>query len=97
MFTEGDQVMSSLAARRCHHSTSGAWMGGPGRRIPHASHPKGPAYYCGGVLIGKTSIDDAFRIIPIHPSYYHLFGITWETRFFYDRCLPMGCAEYLQD
>ena len=45
-----------------------------------------------GALIGKTDIEDAFRIIPIHPSYYHLFGFTWETRFFYDRCLPMWCA-----
>ena len=46
-----------------------------------------------GALIGKTDIEDAFRIIPIHPSCYHLFGFTWESHFYYDRCLPMGCAE----
>ena len=46
-----------------------------------------------GALIGKTDIEDAFRIIPIHPSYYHLFGFTWKSQFYYDRCLPMGCAE----
>ena len=46
-----------------------------------------------GALIGKTDIEDAFRIIPIHPSCYHLFGFTWASSFFYDRCLPMGCAE----
>ena len=46
-----------------------------------------------GALIGKTDIEDAFRIIPIHPSCYHLFGFSWNSQFFYDRCLPMGCAE----
>ena len=46
-----------------------------------------------GALIGKTDIEDAFRIIPIHPSCYHLFGFSWDSQFFYDRCLPMGCAE----
>ena len=46
-----------------------------------------------GALIGKTDIEDAFRIILIHPSCYHLFGFTWESHFYYDRCLPMGCAE----
>ena len=46
-----------------------------------------------GALVGKTDIEDAFRIIPIHPSCYHLFGFTWNSNFFYDRCLPMGCCE----
>ena len=46
-----------------------------------------------GALIGKTDIEDAFRSIPIHPSCYHLFGFTWDSSFFYDRCLPMGCSE----
>ena len=46
-----------------------------------------------GALIGKTDIEDAFRIIPIHPSCYHIFGFTWESQFYYDRCLPMGCTE----
>ena len=46
-----------------------------------------------GALVGKTDIEDAFRTIPIHPSCYHLFGFTWNSDFFYDRCLPMGCSE----
>ena len=46
-----------------------------------------------GALLAKTDIEDAFRIIPTHPSCYHLFGFTWDSSFFYDRCLPMGCAE----
>ena len=46
-----------------------------------------------GALICKTDIEDSFRIIPNHPSSYHLFGFTRESQFYYDRCLPMGCAE----
>ena len=37
-----------------------------------------------GALVGKTDIEDAFRIIPIHPFCYHLFGFTWNSNFFYD-------------
>ena len=46
-----------------------------------------------GALVGKTDIEDVFRIIPVQPSCYHLFGFTWNSNFFYDRCLPMGCSE----
>ena len=46
-----------------------------------------------GALICKTDIEDSFRIIPNHPSCYHLFGFTWESQFYYERCLPMACAE----
>ena len=46
-----------------------------------------------GALLAKTDIKDAFHIIPIHPSCYHLFSFTWASSFFYDRCLAMGCAE----
>ena len=53
-----------------------------------------------GALVGKTDIEDAFRIIPIHPSCYHLFGFTCNSNFFYDRCLPMdvlNLAAFLKD
>ena len=49
-----------------------------------------------GALIGNADIEDAFLINPIHPSYYLLFDLTCETRFFNDRCLPMWCAESCQ-
>ena len=45
-----------------------------------------------GSLIAKADIESAFRIIPIHPDDYHLLGFTWEDKFFYDKCLPMGCS-----
>jgi hypothetical protein len=41
--------------------------------------------------LAKTDIAEAFRIVPLHPSQYPLFGIKWQDKFFYDKCLPMGC------
>ena len=45
-----------------------------------------------GCYMAKTDIKSAFRIIPIHPSDYHLLGFTWNDMFFFDRTLPMGCS-----
>ena len=45
-----------------------------------------------GSLIAKADIESAFQIIPIHPGDYHLLGFMWEDKFFYDKCLPMGCS-----
>ena len=42
-------------------------------------------------FMAKTDISDAFRIIPIHPSNYHLTGFWWKG-YYYDKCLPMGCS-----
>ena len=42
-------------------------------------------------FMAKTDISDAFRIIPLHPSQYHLTGFFWNG-FYYDKCLPMGCS-----
>ena len=42
-------------------------------------------------FMAKTDISDAFRIIPIHPSDYHLTGFYWKG-YYYDKCLPMGCS-----
>jgi len=49
-----------------------------------------------GCYLAKTGIADAFRIVPLHPSQYPLFGFQWEGQFFYDRCLPMGCSSSCQ-
>ena len=45
-----------------------------------------------GCFLAKTDIKNAFRIIPINPRDYHLLGIKWNGQYFYDRCMPMGCA-----
>ena len=40
----------------------------------------------------KTDIADAFRIIPVHPSQYHLLGFTFEGSYYYEKMLSMGAA-----
>lgn len=47
-------------------------------------------------LMAKTDIEDAFRIIPIHPADYYLLGFTWEGQYYYDKCLPMGASSSCQ-
>lgn len=49
-----------------------------------------------GCLMAKTDIEDAFRIIPIHPSDYHYLGFILEGQFYYDKCLPMGASNSCQ-
>ena len=43
-------------------------------------------------FMAKSDIKDAFRLIPIHPSDYHLMGFMWQNQYYYDKCLPMGCS-----
>ena len=50
----------------------------------------------GGCLISKADLKDAFRIIPVEPASYRLLGFQWLGQYFYDRCLPMGCATSCQ-
>ena len=48
---------------------------------------------CGvGSFLAKTDIKHAFRIIPIHPDDHHLLGMKWKGLYYYDKCMPMGCA-----
>ena len=45
-----------------------------------------------GCWLSKTDIASAYRIVPVNPSDYHLLGMVWDGQYYYDRCLPMGCA-----
>ena len=42
--------------------------------------------------MAKTDIAEAFRLIPLNPSQYHLTGFTWDKHYYYDKCLPMGAS-----
>jgi hypothetical protein len=35
-------------------------------------------------LMSKADIQDAFHLIPIHPSHHHLLGFHWDNTFYYD-------------
>lgn len=48
----------------------------------------GPCCY-----LAKSDIKNAFRLVPIHPSCYHLLGFKWKGKFYYDTALPMGLGE----
>ena len=45
-----------------------------------------------GCLVAKADFKDAFRLVPVSPASYRLLGFIWDGSYFYDRCLPMGCA-----
>ena len=46
--------------------------------------------------MAKTDIAEAFRIIPILPAQYQLFGLCWRGQYYYDKCLAMGCSSSCQ-
>ena len=46
----------------------------------------------GGPRGGDTHPPPAFRLIPLHPSQYHLTGFKWKNEYYFDRCLPQGCS-----
>ena len=52
-----------------------------------------------GSFLAKTDIESAFRLIPLHPSDYELFGMYWQGSYYYDKVLPFGLrsAPYLFD
>lgn len=45
-----------------------------------------------GCLIAKADVAHAFRIIPIHPTSYHLLGFSWNNQYYFDKSLAMGCS-----
>ena len=42
--------------------------------------------------MAKTDIKSAFRIIPVHPKDHPLLGMKWDSQYFFDCTLPMGCS-----
>ena len=44
------------------------------------------------VFMAKSDIADAFRIVPLHPTQYHLTGFAWQNYYYFDKCLPQGWA-----
>ena len=45
-----------------------------------------------GALLAKADIESAFRLLPIHPSDFHLLGICANNMFYVDKALPMGAS-----
>ena len=45
-----------------------------------------------GASLGKMDIKSAFRLLPVDPSDYELLGFSLGGKYYYDKCLPMGCS-----
>ena len=45
----------------------------------------GPGYY-----MGKTDIESAFWLIPVHPNDWELLGMFWNGQYYFDKVLPFG-------
>ena len=43
-----------------------------------------------GCFLAKTDIESAFRLVPLRPLDYELFGMYWEGSYYYDKVLPFG-------
>ncbi|XP_056617722.1 uncharacterized protein LOC130432405 [Triplophysa dalaica] len=50
--------------------------------IKHAGH---------GAWLAKVDITSAFKVMPIHPDFWHLFGIRWRNKFYFSVRLTFGC------
>ena len=48
--------------------------------------------YGKGALMAKTDIEQAFKIIPIHPSDFELLGFSHDNQFYFDKTLPFGLS-----
>ena len=44
-----------------------------------------------GAWLAKADIVDAFKVIPLHPSQWHLFCIRWRDKFYFSVRLTFGC------
>ena len=43
-----------------------------------------------GTQLGKIDLEDAYRVIPVHPHDHHLLGNRWQEEVYIDRSLPFG-------
>ena len=46
----------------------------------------------GQIFLGKLDIKSAFRLLPVNPLDFDLLGFRFNSCWWVDRCVPMGCA-----
>ena len=44
-----------------------------------------------GAWLAKADITSAFKVMPIHPDFWHLFGVQWEGKYYFAVRLTFGC------
>ena len=62
-------------------------QGSPNKAIEKAASAatQGPGCYT-----GKTDIESAFLLIPVHPNDWELLGMFWNGQYYFDKVLPFG-------
>ena len=45
-----------------------------------------------GCFLAESDIEEAYRIVPVHPSNYNLLVFRDGKNVYYDKVLPMGCS-----
>jgi hypothetical protein len=48
------------------------------------------------IYLSKIDIESAYRLIPLHPNDYHLLGMKWKNKYYYDLVAPFGLASSCQ-
>ena len=48
-----------------------------------------------GTWLRKADITDAFKVMPLHLSQWHLFGIKWRSQMYFYARLAFGCRQKL--
>ena len=43
-----------------------------------------------GAWLSKLDVEATFRIVPVHPSQWHLLGMKWEGKYYFDKVLSIG-------
>jgi hypothetical protein len=43
-------------------------------------------------FMAKTNLLQAYRQLSVTPKEYHLLGLRWEGKTYFDRAIPMGCS-----
>nr|XP_055053787.1 uncharacterized protein LOC129438918 [Misgurnus anguillicaudatus] len=44
-----------------------------------------------GAWLAKVDITSAFKVMPIHPDWWHLFGVRWHEKYYFAVRLTFGC------
>ena len=40
--------------------------------------------------MAKVDIENNYRLVPVHPDYHHLLGMSWRNATYVDSALPFG-------
>ena len=45
-----------------------------------------------GALLAKTDLENAYKLVPVHPDDFELLGFSIDGKFYYDKTLPFGLS-----